>query len=61
MNNAIGRLAFDHLSITAADSKNAAEIRATDTTLAAIERFKPKDCNCDCGVQRAPEKRDSAE
>jgi len=50
MNAAIGRLDFDHLSVTAADSKNAAEIRATDTTLAAIARFKPKHCDCSCGV-----------
>ena len=52
-NNAISRLAFDGLSVTAANSKNAAEIRATDTTLAAIARFKPKDCDCNCGGQEA--------
>jgi mono/diheme cytochrome c family protein len=51
MNAAIARLDFNHLSITAADSKNAAQIRATDTTLAAIARFKPKHCDCSCGVE----------
>ena len=59
MNNAISRLAFDRLSITAADSKNAAALRATDTTLAAIARFKPKDCNCNCGIEGDSEKSDT--
>jgi hypothetical protein len=36
---------------TVTHSKNAAQIRATDTTLAAIARFKPKHCDCSCGAE----------
>jgi mono/diheme cytochrome c family protein len=44
----IDHLDLNKLSIRVADSRNAAKIRAVDTSLAAIERFKPQNCDCNC-------------
>jgi mono/diheme cytochrome c family protein len=41
-------LDLNQLSVRVADSRNAARIRAIDTSLAAIARFKPQNCDCDC-------------
>jgi len=48
---AINRLDLNQLSVRIADSRNAAQIRAIDTSLAAIQRFKPQHCECDCGLE----------
>jgi len=53
----VGHIDLNQLSIRVADSRNAAKIRAIDTSLAAIARFKPVDCDCDCKLDEA---RDSA-
>jgi mono/diheme cytochrome c family protein len=44
----LSHLDLNQLSIRVADSRNATRIRAIDTSLAAIARFKPRDCDCDC-------------
>ncbi|HVU98427.1 MAG TPA: cytochrome c [Puia sp.] len=46
---AINHLDLNQLNIRVADSRNAVRIRAIDTALAAIARFKPLHCDCDCG------------
>ena len=45
---AISHLDLNQLGIRVADSRNAVRIRAIDTSLAAIARFKPQHCDCDC-------------
>lgn len=52
----VSHLDLNQLSIRVADSRNAARIRAADTSLAAIARFKPRNCDCDCNFV----KKDSA-
>jgi hypothetical protein len=44
----VSHLDLNQLSIRVADSRNASRIRAVDTSLAAIARFKPRNCDCDC-------------
>ncbi len=44
----INHLDLNQLNIRVADSRNAVRIRAVDTALAAIARFKPLYCDCDC-------------
>jgi hypothetical protein len=46
----IRHLDFNQLSIRVAESPNAVLIRGIDTSLAAVARFKPRHCDCDCGV-----------
>ena len=61
MNTEVAALSIDRLSVRAADSKNSSAIRAIDKNLAAIERFKPRDCNCNCDLPESFDiKRDSA-
>ncbi len=57
---AIKQLNLNRLHIKVADSKNADEIRKTDTDLKNIDQelkkaedLKPKNCDCDCGSERA--------
>jgi len=47
---AIRHLDFNQLAIRVAESPNAVRIRGIDTSLAAVARFKPQHCDCDCGV-----------
>jgi mono/diheme cytochrome c family protein len=47
----VSHLDLNQLSIRVADSRNAARIRAIDTSLAAIARFKPRNCDCDCKIE----------
>jgi hypothetical protein len=49
-NKQMAQLDFDQLNITVKDSKNANELRKTVRDLKAAEQFKPKNCNCDCGI-----------
>jgi len=53
----VAHLDLNQLSIRVDDSRNAAKIRVIDTSLAAIARFKPQHCDCDC---RLDEPRDSS-
>ena len=48
MNIEIKKLNIEDLNITAADSKNATEIRKIDARLDEIEKYKPKIANCNC-------------
>ena len=43
-------LNFDQLNIRVQDSKNSAEIRETMKALEQAEKLKPKNCDCDCGL-----------
>ena len=49
----ISHLDLNQLGIRVADSRNADRIRAVDTSLAAIARFKPQHCDCDCQMNAA--------
>jgi hypothetical protein len=49
--DAVSHLDLNQLSIRVDNAPNAAQIRAIDTSLAAIARFKPKDCDCNCGME----------
>jgi mono/diheme cytochrome c family protein len=53
INEAIGQLQFDKFVIKVNDSKNAAQIRSADSALSAIERLKPKFCDCNCSHTEA--------
>jgi mono/diheme cytochrome c family protein len=55
----VSHLDLNQLSISVTDSHNAVRIRAVDTSLAAILRFKPRDCECDCKIDE-PVQTDSA-
>ncbi len=48
MNAEVKKLGIPDLDITAVEAKNSGEIRKIDATLIEIEKFKPKDCDCDC-------------
>ncbi|MHA4808904.1 c-type cytochrome [Flavitalea flava] len=50
MNEALLGLSMDKLSVTATDSKNAVQIREADKKLAGLERYKPLDWDCGCGM-----------
>ena len=43
---------FDQLNISVQDSKNAPEIRETNKALEQAEKLKPKNCDCDCGLDK---------
>lgn len=49
-NRQMAQLNFDQLNISVKKSKNADELRKTVRDLKAAEQYKPKNCNCDCGV-----------
>jgi hypothetical protein len=58
-NKAISDLHLDRLHINVNDAKNADEVRTIDTKLETIdkelknaEKLKPKNCDCDCGVNQ---------
>jgi hypothetical protein len=60
---AVKRIEIDGLSIKVAGSKNAIAIREADkqieklnNQLNNIERYKPKNCDCDCGSELLPDK-----
>lgn len=46
----IASLALGDLSITANDTKNAAELRTAVKELKNAEQLKPKNCDCDCFI-----------
>jgi cytochrome c2 len=46
----ISHLDLNQLAIRVADSRNAALIRAIDTSLAKIAPLKPQHCDCDCEI-----------
>jgi mono/diheme cytochrome c family protein len=50
MNAEIAKLSFDRLLVKAADSKNAGSIRVINAKLSTIERYKPRNCDCNCGL-----------
>ncbi|HET6253412.1 MAG TPA: cytochrome c [Puia sp.] len=45
----VSRLDLNRLSVRVGKTPNFAEIRAIETSLKAIARFRPKDCDCNCG------------
>ena len=51
MNLDVTKLGIDDFSFNAHDSKNADSIRKVELKLSEIEKLKPRDCNCNCGVQ----------
>lgn len=46
------RAEFKSLSIRVADAPRAKEIRSTARTMEAVERLKPRNCNCYCRVPK---------
>jgi hypothetical protein len=52
----VSHLDLNQLSIRVADSRNVARIRAIDTSLAMIARFKPLNCDCDCKLDERDER-----
>jgi hypothetical protein len=57
----VSHLDLNQLSIRVADSRNVARIRAIDTSLATIARFKPLNCDCDCKLNERVERDTSYE
>lgn len=51
MNQAIASLPFGKFQIHAADSKNAAQLRATDKALAKLDSLRPANCSCRCDLR----------
>jgi mono/diheme cytochrome c family protein len=50
MNESVKEIGLSDVRINAVDSKNANQIREIDIKLKDIEKLKPKNCDCNCGV-----------